>query len=262
MADAEKICFVIAPIGKAGSETRNRSDQILRHIIRPAVEEFGYTAIRADEISDPGLITRQVIQLVVDAPLVVADLTERNPNVFYELALRHTLRKPLIQVIDEGDEIPFDVAGMRTVLVNHRDLDKAARTREEIKKQIQALEQGAAGHDTPISTALELGQLQLSDDPKARTLGDLLVQLEAIRKDVSVIEGRISDPEQLLPSSYILNNAPGAEAQRLMYLAIDDLLGRIANSTAWWKQESSYSELQRDIDRIRHLLSFAHDAGK
>ena len=64
--DSSKTCFVIAPIGEPESDTRKRSDQILRHIIRPAVEAKGYTAIRADEISEPGIITSQVIQHVVD----------------------------------------------------------------------------------------------------------------------------------------------------------------------------------------------------
>ena len=102
-----KMCFVIAPIGEPDSETRKRSDQILRHIIRPAVEHRGYEAVRADELDKPGMITSQVIQHVIGAPLVIADLTERNPNVFYELAIRHAIRKPIIQIIRKGENIPF-----------------------------------------------------------------------------------------------------------------------------------------------------------
>jgi hypothetical protein len=81
----EKACFVMAPIGDPESETRKWSDQVLRHVIKPATITCGYTAIRADEIDKPGMITSQVIQHVVNDPLVVADLTERNPNVFMNL---------------------------------------------------------------------------------------------------------------------------------------------------------------------------------
>ena len=118
-----KDCFVISPIGEAESETRKRSDQVLRHIIRPAAEECGYRAVRADEIDKPGIITSQVIQRVVGDSLVIADLTESNPNVFYELAIRHAIRKPLVQIIQKGKRIPFDVAGARTVHFDHHDLD-------------------------------------------------------------------------------------------------------------------------------------------
>jgi hypothetical protein len=74
---SEKICFVIAPIGAPGSETRKRSDQVLKHIICPAAADRGYTAVRADEIPEPGIITTQVIDQIVSVPLVVADLRHR-----------------------------------------------------------------------------------------------------------------------------------------------------------------------------------------
>ena len=129
MTKENKRCFVIAPIGAPGSETRKRSDQVLKYIIRPAVTSCGYDAVRADEIAKPGLITSQVIQHVVNDPLVVADLTERNPNVFYELAIRHALKKPLVQ-ISQDEVIPFDVAGTRTIFVNHKDWTASRRRRQ------------------------------------------------------------------------------------------------------------------------------------
>jgi len=51
--------------------------------------------IRADKISEPGIITTQIIGHIVDAELVIADLTDKNPNVFYELAIRHAIRNPI-----------------------------------------------------------------------------------------------------------------------------------------------------------------------
>lgn len=98
----KNICFVISPIGDDNSDTRKRSDMVLKHIICPPIEQLGYEVIRADKISEPGIITTQIIQLIVDSALVIADLTERNPNVFYELALRHAIRKPLVQLIKNG----------------------------------------------------------------------------------------------------------------------------------------------------------------
>jgi hypothetical protein len=78
----DKTCFVIAPIGEPESEIRKRSDQILKHVITPAVQQFGYEPLRADQIAEPGLISSQVIQHIMNDPLVIADLTGRNPNVF------------------------------------------------------------------------------------------------------------------------------------------------------------------------------------
>ena len=94
-AGATKTCFIIAPIGEESSDTRKRADQVLDHIIAPIALNHGYQAIRADQIAEPGIITSQVVQHIVEDPLVVADLTDWNPNVFYELAIRQVIRKPL-----------------------------------------------------------------------------------------------------------------------------------------------------------------------
>jgi hypothetical protein len=72
--------------------------------------------------------------------LVIADLTGRNPNVFYELALRHTIKKLLLQIINKGEDIPFDVAGMRTISVDHHDLDSVEDAKKDIIKQIKSVE--------------------------------------------------------------------------------------------------------------------------
>ena len=87
--EPKKTCFVVGPIGADGTEVRDQADWLLEAVIRPALEPLGYDVIRSDGIAEPGLITEQVINLVRDADLVVADLTGHNANAFYELALRH-----------------------------------------------------------------------------------------------------------------------------------------------------------------------------
>ncbi|MBN2209187.1 MAG: hypothetical protein JW759_07815 [Candidatus Coatesbacteria bacterium] len=97
-----KVCFVIAPIGDPDSDVRKRSDQVVKHVIHPALKPLGYEAVRADQISEPGMITTQIIQHIIDDALLIADLSGRNPNVFYELAIRHALRKPYMQLIQRA----------------------------------------------------------------------------------------------------------------------------------------------------------------
>lgn len=171
---SDRICFVIAPIGEPESEMRKRSDQVLKHVIGPVAADCGYKAIRADQISEPGMITSQVIQHIVDDPLVIADLTDRNPNVFYELAIRHAIRKPLVQLIKQGEQILFDAAGTRTIHVDHRDLDSVQEAKKEIASQITSLEKDASKLETPISVSLDLQLLRQSDNPEQRSLGDVL----------------------------------------------------------------------------------------
>ena len=196
---ADKACFVIAPIGLPESETRKRSDAISKHVIRPAVGSCGYKATRADEMSEPGLITSQVIQRIIDDPLVVADLTENNPNVFYELALRHAISKPLIQLIGKGERIPFDVAGMRTITVDSRDLDSVEAAKEEIIAQVKSMERPGAVIDTPISVSVDLQRLRQSEKPEDRSLAELLSALSDLRSSILNIERRMAATPQGRP---------------------------------------------------------------
>lgn len=180
----EKICFVIAPIGEVGSDTRTQSDQVLNYVIRPIVESRGYRAIRADEISEPGIITSQIIQHVVDAALVIADLSGQNPNVYYELAVRHAIQKPFIQIIRKGESIPFDVSGTRTVFIDTRDLDSVEEAKQAIQEQVATIESGTTSLDTPISVAIDLQRLRQSDDDVEQYIVTVLSELSTQVREI------------------------------------------------------------------------------
>lgn len=200
---ANNMCFVVAPIGDAESETRKRSDQILKHIISPAAKECGFETIRADQISEPGIITTQVIQHIIDDSMVVADLTGKNPNVFYELAIRHALRKPYIQIIERGERIPFDVAAVRTIEVDHHDLDSVEVSKSEIIKQMKSMQSIKSIVESPISIAIDLEVLRQSGNPEQRQLADVLASINDLRSALSVISTRVIDPMGLMHLSQL-----------------------------------------------------------
>ena len=183
-----KICFVISPIGDEDSETRKRSDQVLKHIITGPVEQLGYEVIRADKISEPGIITSQIIEHIVEAALVIADLTEKNPNVFYELALRHAIRKPLVQIIKTGEVIPFDVAATRIIKFDLHNPDSVATAKEEILSQVKSLEAGKSEVHNPISASLDLKVLKESGDPEERSLADIVEAISDLRLAVTSVD--------------------------------------------------------------------------
>ncbi len=85
-------CFVVGPIGKDGSTERKHADLLLNAVIKHVLENeaFGYKVKRADQDADPGMIGDRVITDVIKSSLVVADLTDLNPNAFYELGIRHS----------------------------------------------------------------------------------------------------------------------------------------------------------------------------
>lgn len=157
-----KICFYISPIGEDGSEERKHADLFLESIIAPAFEKFNYNVVRADQIDKAGLITNQIIDYIMNAEFVVCDLSFHNPNVFYELALRHATKKPTIHIIRHSDKIPFDVNDFRTIVIDDSSIYTLIPSLESYKSQIvqqinQMLEEPDA-IDNPILSYLEKNQ--------------------------------------------------------------------------------------------------------
>jgi hypothetical protein len=158
----DKVCFVIAPIGDDGSDVRKRSDRMFTYVIEPAALKCGYKAVRADKISKPEIITNQVIQGVIEAPIVVADLTGHNANAFYELAIRHIVKGPLVQMITKGEKIPFDIAASRVLYYDAPELETVEKTQAELVEHIRAAEAGAGDADNPISVSVDRHALKVS----------------------------------------------------------------------------------------------------
>ena len=117
---ADKSCFVIMPF-----RTKTAADRKLQTMyelaIKPAAELEGFDCVRSDEIPEAGLVTEHIVKSTYGADVVIADLTNNNPNVMYELGLAHAFAKPVIMLVQEIDQTPFDLQTYRLVEY-HTDL--------------------------------------------------------------------------------------------------------------------------------------------
>lgn len=151
----EEICFYITPIGDDGTEQRKHSDLFLGSIVEPALESLNLKVIRADQIGKPGTITKQIIEYLSKSKLVIADLSFNNPNVFYELAIRHAFRLPTVQIVRKGDKIPFDVSHSRTITIDTTDIytliPKLDSYRAEIANQVRQALNDPDAVDNPLT---------------------------------------------------------------------------------------------------------------
>lgn len=151
----EQTCFYITPIGEEGSEQRMHSDLFLNYLVEPAMERFKFKVVRADHIGKPGMITAQVIQHVLNSRLVVADLSFHNPNVFYELSLRHATGLPVVQVIRKGERIPFDLDQFRTIQIDNSSIYSLVphleTYRSEIANQARRVLESSDPIDNPLT---------------------------------------------------------------------------------------------------------------
>jgi O-acetyl-ADP-ribose deacetylase (regulator of RNase III) len=144
-------CFVIMPFGEkpfsdgaAGVTTTMDFDAVYQDIIRVAVEEELKTehgilikCVRCDRIETAGPIHEKMIRHILDADVAVVDITTLNPNVFYELGVRHALRdRVTVLVRRAGTRIPFNIGGMTTIEYD-LDEDRKSEARKAIASFIR-----------------------------------------------------------------------------------------------------------------------------
>lgn len=151
--NGKKTCFIISPFGKKGSSDYIYFLQVRKYIIDAVVKEKGYKTTRADDIEAPGKITTQIINYLRDSDLVIADLSESNANVFYELAIRDAVRKPVILIRNSDFETPFDVRDLR-YLKYSLDLDEIEESKKKLAEYIDAIENPTFNITSPVTLAL------------------------------------------------------------------------------------------------------------
>jgi hypothetical protein len=139
VASPSRTCFVVGPIGKRGSKERIHADTLFNKIIKPAFASVrkNVHVVRADHISTPGMIDSQIVTHLIEARLVIADLSTRNPNAFYELGIRHMANKPVIHIYKRGERIPADVSLFRAVEISYSSAVAIGKSRAELAKAIK-----------------------------------------------------------------------------------------------------------------------------
>jgi hypothetical protein len=180
--EPKKKCFVIAPIGEEGSAHREHSDTVLNYIINPVLDALGFEpGDRADKLGKPGIITTQILERIAKDDLVIADLTDHNPNVFYELAIRHGMRKPFIQMIKGDQKIPFDVGQQRTIKFDATTLKGGELAKTELTAQVKACFAEGFEMETPLGRAFDFQALQAGGAVE-RTLNVIVEKLDGLAR--------------------------------------------------------------------------------
>ena len=181
---SDKTCFVIAPIGPPDSDIRKYSDKVLNFVIKLQLTPLGYKVIRADEISEPGSINAQIIRQLINADVVLADLTGQNPNVMYELAIRHVIRKPVILIAKKGEILPFDIINERTIIFDITDIADVEQAKKCLVDQVHAIEKNKFT-ESPFSiteSVLIPTHQQASVDNRLLTISDDVRYIKGILK--------------------------------------------------------------------------------
>jgi len=166
-------CFIITPIGNNNSDIRRHAEGVINAVIKPLLEneENGFKVVVAHEINDTGSIPDQVFNQVVNAKLVIANVTGLNPNVMYELGVRHALRLPVITIAEEGTNLPFDINSQRTIFYEN-DMFGTNELKTKLAEMLKKIDFDEESTDNPVMSALRKSEIfnSVNKDDKEQQL--------------------------------------------------------------------------------------------
>lgn len=216
-AHPKDTCFTIMPFG-------GWFDDYYDSIYKPALEAAGLRPKRADDLYRPSTIVNDIWSYTKGAKLVLADLTGKNPNVFYELGLAHALAKPVVLVAESMNDVPFDLRALRVIEYDKNEPRWGDTLRDKI---IQSVGEVLA---SPIASVLP-AFIETKPQPEAKPISEqekalleLRQEIDLLRREIRVNESRIlesRESRQLRPEASRLISPEEATELVKKYVDLD-----------------------------------------
>lgn len=189
--------FVIMPF-------TNEMDEVYSVVIKPAVEDSGHlSCLRAAEISPS--ILRGIVEGIRDATVVIAELTGKNANVFYELGIAHALGNNVIMLTQDVDEVPFNVRPYKIISYS-RTLTGANTLGHELRREIATLRQWSTGPTNPVQDFLPTSRRSAHGNDMASLEAMLRArteQLEQVRREAAAAQQELESLRRAMPAPVV-----------------------------------------------------------
>ena len=230
--------FVLMPFS-------SQFDDLYAGFIKPALEGEGFEVKRADDIQSTQNILKDIFEGIASSDLIVADLTESNPNVFYELGIAHSFRKPTILLTQSIEEAPFDLRAYRLIPYS-RDFAEIEKSRQQLVDLARAFKEGKLPVGSPIADFYPLEHAPATtysvvDKPEYTTdmdtdvpgLVDYQLQFQEFIESIGPVVNRVTDA--IRDMGYDLQNSAdqleeiGKTPNESSAKAIQNVCRRLAN---------------------------------
>lgn len=212
----QKTCYVIMPFSPT-KRTKNW-ESVYQNLFRPVIEEskFGYKCERS-EIRN-GAFTKDIVQNLKTAHLVLADITDLNPNVMWELGVRHALSQRTIMVAREDaiDEIPSDIRGYG-VIAYPKEITGFKKFKEEIEKTLTRINNEPERGDNPVFDFLNIEDLILNSIQRQQSANKLKGLLSELLRNLKIANDLVNGILPMTPENITL--------RRFYTNAIHEILG-------------------------------------
>jgi hypothetical protein len=152
---AYRVCFVVMPFSATKSCTEEEWTRIFEEIFKPAIEGAGLGYDCRRSTATRGNIVAGIVRDLNDAYVVLADLTDRNANVFYELGVRHALTNRTIIIAQDRGDIPFDLGNYASHVYEWRSEKGKEELTRILRELLREIDTNPERPDNPVSDFLE-----------------------------------------------------------------------------------------------------------
>ncbi len=243
-------CFVIMPISDQGDYPKGHFTKVYEQIFKPAIMEAGYEPYRVDEdkISNP--IINKIFQAVQNCPMALCDLSNRNPNVLYELGLRQAYDKPVVLVQDDKTQRIFDVSGINTVQYSSERLyENVIEARKKITEAILSTKEGKENSIVKIVKA-EVASMNVKEFSQEDRMEVMLNSLMSDIKEIktiargSSVESSSKNNEKWRTVNEILGKTDGS---------IVNMPGDMYKAEVRLKKEVTLEDIRRVMRKVEEI---------
>lgn len=238
--EGQDSCFTIMPFG-------GWFDSYYEAVYVPAIEAAGLVPCRADDLYRPSTIIHDIWAYTQSAKLVLADLSGKNANVFYELGLAHALAKPAILVTESIEDVPFDLRALRVLEYNKNEPRWGEVLQDKITTAIKEVAQA------PLQSVLP-AFLNVKPDTKAKTVTESERQFLELKRELDLLRNEVARGRYRGPA------LPSSEARMRIerYVAQEMPLPEIMMRLERYNVPMSFVE--REVTRLRTQFQPNEDA--
>jgi hypothetical protein len=195
-------CFIIMPIADPDGYDKGYFKKVYEDLFKVACDKSGFHAIRADEVQQTNLIHLDILQKLIDSPMAICDLSNRNPNVLFELGLRQAFDKPTVLVQECGTPKIFDISPLRyTEYRKELKYREVLEDQESIAEALKATKK-ATDNGEGINSIINLLSLSspaslkdVTDNDSAKMLQIVMSEMNELRTDFRRTLRRIDEKE-------------------------------------------------------------------
>lgn len=203
--NTKKKCFVIMPIADQDGYPEGHFTRVYKELIKPAIENAGFQAVRADDTLNTKIILLSILKSIVEYDMALCDLSSLNPNVMYELGVRQMAKMPVTLIKDERTRRIFDIQLMNDIPYDSSlRVDFVRAAQEQITLAIKATFEDRNSKSKSLLELLNI-QLQIEETTVVVSKSEKMIldQLEGISRRLSKFgDIRFENSSQINDSDY------------------------------------------------------------